>query len=545
MITVGISSAHDSSVCVYEDGKISHFFKEERYSRKKRDMTPFFAINELAKTGISKVDAFAYCPVTDKENTILFYESLLKKFCNIKNVFNFTETHHLQHASLAFYNSGFDEAAVIIIDRNGSIFYNSARESETIFFATYPHNFKEIYKSFWIYDSSIHEKINDFRNRNPECEVDTKSMYGIVKVYESATTSIGQHPLENGKIMGLSAYGKKNKTFENLFYNNTNIPKDFLFSHVNNFGIYESSFNNLNDKRVTDLNLKNYQEYADFAYHVQRQTENAVLYLIEKAVDKTKCKNIVISGGYALNVVANNLYHKKFPNLKFYIEPIADDTGNSIGGAMLSYRFLSKDKNIYPRSNTFIHGKNYSLSNIKGERASYEDISSFLIDKKVVAVYNGLAEAGPRALGNRSILFNPTFEDAKDFVNKVKKREWYRPFAAMVLEEDAHKYFEMMGIEKSQYMTISFDVKEAYRKMFPGIVHVDNSCRIQTVDKSNKYMYELLINFKKNTGHGLLLNTSFNLAGEPLVETPDDAIKTLQNSEIDVLWFPSINTIVR
>ena len=124
-------------------------------------------------------------------------------------VFDLSDHHHLVHANLAFYNSGFKEATVIVIDRNGSIMGNSSRESESIFSASYPNNFKQVYKSFWIYDNIAHNEGLFFKERNPECEVDVRSMFGIVKVYETATSLIKQDALENGKVMGLSAYGNK------------------------------------------------------------------------------------------------------------------------------------------------------------------------------------------------------------------------------------------------------------------------------------------------------------------------------------------------
>jgi carbamoyltransferase len=155
-----------------------------------------------------------------------------------------------------------------------------------------------------------------------------------------------------------------------------------------------------------------------------------------------------------------------------------------------------------------------------------------------------LAEAGPRALGNRSILFDARDKNAKDKVNSIKKREWYRPFAGMVLEEDANKFFDMGHIIKSQHMTVSFPVKDSALEVIPGVVHVDNTCRIQTIDKTNINIFELLNEFKKITGVGIILNTSFNLAGYPLVETPQNALDTLMSSSLDYVWFPEISKIV-
>jgi carbamoyltransferase len=198
---------------------------------------------------------------------------------------------------------------------------------------------------------------------------------------------------------------------------------------------------------------------------------------------------------------------------------------------------VTGDKTIRPLKTTSFHGIKHDVSSYKGKTTSIENIATLLNQDKSVAVYTGLAEAGQRALGNRSILFNALNPNAKDLVNKIKKREWYRPFACMVLEEDANVYFDMGRIKYSPFMTICFPVRPEYVKIIPGVTHIDNTCRIQTISKTDDYLYELLQEFKNLSGHGILLNTSFNLAGEPLVETPEDAFNTLNNSCLDYLWF--------
>ena len=169
------------------------------------------------------------------------------------------------------------------------------------------------------------------------------------------------------------------------------------------------------------------------------------------------------------------------------------------------------------------------------------EVVKHLIDGKIVAIFQGKSEWGPRALGNRSILFDPRNPNAKDIINKVKKREWYRPFAASVLKEYAGYYFDMMSMSECPYMTNSYNV---ISDRIPGVVHVDNSCRVQTVDNDTPHFYNLLKEFKKITNTSVLLNTSFNIAGEPLVETIEDAIRTFRKSEIDILWFPEINKML-
>ena len=251
-----------------------------------------------------------------------------------------------------------------------------------------------------------------------------------------------------------------------------------------------------------------------------------------------------ITGGYGLNVVANYYYTEQLPDINFFFEPIADDSGNSIGVAMQHYRSTTLDPTVNKLDHLFFNGKKYNLSNIKGKDITTKDVARLISNGKSVAVYNGLAEAGPRALGNRSILFDPRDKDAKEKVNKIKKREWYRPFAAMVLENDAPIYFNLGKIKKSEFMTISFPVTNKGIEEVPGVIHVDNTSRIQTVDSSNPIMYDLLNEFKEITNTGVLLNTSFNLAGKPLVETPEDALKTLRDSCLDYVWFPEISKIV-
>jgi len=162
-----------------------------------------------------------------------------------------------------------------------------------------------------------------------------------------------------------------------------------------------------------------------------------------------------------------------------------------------------------------------------------------LIDQKVVAIFQGQSEWGPRALGNRSILFDPRNPKGKDIINGIKKREWFRPFAGTIMLEHVHDYFEMLTIKESPYMTFAVQAKEKAIKEVPSIIHVDNTCRIQTVTREqNKHFYELIEEFYKRTGTPILFNTSFNLAGEPLVETLEDAISTVNRSGIDYLYLP-------
>ena len=347
-----------------------------------------------------------------------------------------------------------------------------------------------------------------------------------------------KHVLENGKAMGLSAYGNKDNNFPDLFANNSHIPNDYHFGHeFHDDDNLEAVYLDLTSLRNRNFTKHNVDIYADYALHVQQQTQDAVCKLIEKAVEKTQQKNIIITGGYGLNVVANAYYLKKFPELNFYFEPMADDSGTSIGGALLAHRILTKDTEINPLNTTCFHGRSYYIDNEIGEASSTEDIVDLLISQKSVALYKGLAEAGPRSLGHRSILFDARNINAVNIVNKIKKREWYRPFAVSILKEDCSKFFDTSILQESKYMTVNFDSTEDARKQLPGVIHVDGTCRIHTVDETDGELYNILKVFKEKTGIGALLNTSFNLAGYPLVETPNDAIDTLNSSELDYIWF--------
>lgn len=541
MRVLGISPFHDSSVATILDGKIEFFCKEERLSRVKRDKHPFLSL-DLALQSTGTVDAVVICSPNNLDGAIPTYFQYVKKQLKVPQIINLSEEHHLQHASLAFYNSGFKESIVIVADRNGSFIGLNARESETVFVASYPNLFTPIYKNFWLEDSTKRpesiEKIKEkFKNYKNKVAIHVDSQQGLVKVYESATTLIGEHVLENGKTMGLSAYGKDSTTFPRLF-EEFGVGLDQHFFHNNNNDMDNACFSSIKKHLLNvKMNEKNYKEFADYAFQVQKQSQEAMLNLIKSSVEATGITNVCISGGYGLNVVANAFYIENLPNINFYFEPLADDSGNSLGGAMYVYRSMTEDLEVNPLKHTFFNGVSNKLPEFEGHSCSAEDMAKAISEGKSVAIFNGLAEAGPRALGNRSILFDPRNPKAKTLVNRIKNREWYRPFAAAVLQEDASKYF-YMPVEVNEFMTVSFKAAPGTKDVIPGVIHVDDTCRLQTVAPNSGPLYDILIEFKKLTGHGVLLNTSFNLAGEPLVETFDEAVRVLKESELDILWVP-------
>jgi carbamoyltransferase len=538
---LGISPAHDSSVCLLEDGKIVKFYKEERLTRIKRDSYPIKSLIK-ALDAIDCVEQVAYAPPQEGSWNNFFedWKVITKKFTNPLSFKDLSRDHHKVHAALAFYNSGFSEAAVLVVDGAGSRIGDMV-EQESIFYASYPDNFIPVYKNL--------ENLNPANKTIPEelinildCEIVSRESFGIVMAYCSATTLIGESPLENGKTMGLSAYGKGSR-LPNLFLDGTPLVDRSLFFEDNEkIPVYKDNLL-MSTNSVTE---EGHEFYSNYAYHVQRQTEAAMLLLIEKCIQKTGSKNICVTGGYALNVVANKKYLEYFPGVNFYFEPIADDSGNSIGAAMLSYRSLTKDKKINKLNNTFFHGEKYSLNSVHplAKEFNTEQVSDLLINQKSVAVFYDLAEAGPRALGNRSILFDARNPEAKRLVNIIKKREWYRPFAAICLPEDAHKYFDVKINDGYEFMTINADANDMARDVIPGVLHVDGTCRIQILKNTHEPVYKILKEFKDKTGVGVLLNTSFNLAGEALVETPEDALNTYLRTKLDCLWFPEISKAI-
>ena len=547
MRALGISPMHDSSVAVINNGVLEYFCKEERLTREKRASNPLLSIDKAFKHAQGKIDFVVISSPTKTDPINYFLETYLSKKTKAK-IIRLCDYHHLSHASLAFYNSGFKKCLAVVVDRNGS-YFDRLRESESVFICSYPNYFEPIYKSFWLKHIGVVEdqlnlnkiiELKTFKNLD-NCEISADSTMSITRVYESATTLIGQHPLENGKTMGLAAYGK-DKKFKDFFIDG--IPNTNLF--MNSFEIEDEPviYKEYINDTVNEVPQDNYSLYADFAFQVQKQTQEEVLKLIKKYVNKTKIKSVCITGGYGLNVVTNEYLIKNLPKVNFYFEPMADDTGNSIGAAMFVYRNETGDKKIYPLKNTFFNNINHKIK-IKGQSVTDEKIAKHLSEGKTVAVFNGKAEAGPRSLGNRSILFDPRNLKAKKIVNNIKKREWYRPFAASILLEHTKDYFETHNIKASPFMTVSFQVKKNKKFKIPGVTHVDGSCRIQTVDKTIPHYYNLLKKFNKITGVPILLNTSFNIAGEPLVETVKDAIDTFNKTAIDILWFPEIKKMIK
>jgi carbamoyltransferase len=279
----------------------------------------------------------------------------------------------------------------------------------------------------------------------------------------------------------------------------------------------------------------------NLAWRVQHDTQNAVASLVQEAITRTNQKNIVFSGGYGMNCVTNYFLKQEFPEVNFWFDPICNDAGTPIGLAKKHWHEETQDTTIRPLTSLYF-GKQRDIYQDHGMVEADilpQEVAQLIVDNNIVTVYQGGSEIGPRALGNRSILFDPTDPEGKAKVNIVKKREWFRPFAATILHENFEEWFETAGIEESPFMMYALKIKNEYVSKVPAVSHVDGTCRVQTLKREqNPHYYDLIKAFYGITGVPMVLNTSFNLAGEPLVETFRDAVKTVKNSKINYLYLP-------
>jgi carbamoyltransferase len=384
---------------------------------------------------------------------------------------------------------------------------------------------------------------------------------GIVKVFEAASLYCGFQEIEAGKTMGLFPYGKPSSEIPALFVNegprslsNRNLV---IPTYPGGAKINKLTSPYLDNAVNEDEDVSLLQNRRDVAYATQIQTQAEVVKLIKKAVSMTGNNRVVISGGYGLNCVANYHYLEalKDDGIEIYVEPISNDAGTAMGAAMFFWRHLSQDTSIRKYETLYLGPKNnYTVdcvmktahaNNVEIIDASYSDAVNLLINKNIVTIFQGQSENGPRALGNRSVLFDPRFIDGKDYVNEVKRREYFRPFAGSILQEHVHDWFDLRGMDNSPHMMYAVNCQPGIAEKIPSIIHIDGTCRIQTVtEEQNFHYYNLIKEFYNQTGCPIIFNTSFNLGGEPLVETLDDAIWTLQNSDIEYLFLPEFNKLI-
>jgi carbamoyltransferase len=558
---LGINPGHNGSAALVSDGEIVFYAEEERLSRMKYDGNPFRAmlqvlettpIDELVLGGTSP--EFSKLPWTYEDA----YTALVRKYNPKVKVTNLGHQHHLGHAAGAFYNSGFDTAVAIIVDGAGSVHTakmsedensptTAGFETESIFKCEYPANFTPVYKRYADGSSKY------FNNGIQEFD----SSVTITKAYEAVSNYLGFGFIEAGKTMGLAPYGKQDPNIPKFFVEgkgNKNLlqpmyPAGSLIDE-NRFAYLRRAQDpkswHHDFSKVTNID-------KNIAWHVQTETQIMVGNLIEAAVAKTNETNVVIAGGYGLNCVANYYFKERFPNLNIYVDPVSHDGGTAIGLALLAWYIQSNSTAVNPLKHIYLGAEpDYSDMSCVAENnlqirnnVTPEDIAELLATQNIVAMFNGRAEGGPRALGNRSILFDPRVVNGKDLVNQVKGREWFRPFAGSMLEEYADEWFEMRGLKSSPFMMYAINVRPEHLGDIPAITHVDGTCRIQTVNRGeNEAYYDLISAFHKKTGVPIVFNTSFNLAGDPLVETIKDAVDTIVKSDIKYLYIPHLKQLI-
>jgi carbamoyltransferase len=557
MNILAINPGHNGSAAFLVDGELKFYIEEERLSRMKYDGNPYRGILEALPYGIDILvlggthSQHPQLPWTGEDP----YGALVRKHNPNVQIINIGGEHHLGHAAETFYNSGFKDAVAVIVDGAGSRIdvkmndegaVNPGFETESIFACEYPANFDRLYTSF---------------GGNPDTapaydkHISMDNSITTVKAYEAVSHYLGFGFIEAGKTMGLAPYGKEDENIPTMFVNGRGDKNLFTPNYPAGAFIDHQRFPYIElkeDPKAWHRDPSKVTEAAkNMAWKIQDDTQRLVGDLIEKAVDMTGKKNVVIAGGYGLNCVANYYLQKRFPDLNIWVDPISHDGGTAIGLAKLVWHSEQKDETIRPLENLYLgieREENYdsALEGLDTQDVTPADVAKLIADRQIVTLFQGRSEAGPRALGNRSILYDPTDPNGKDHVNTVKGREWFRPFAGSMLQEHFDEWFETAGLEETPHMMYAMDFKLAKHGEVPAITHVDGTCRIQTVRRNqNEVYYDLINEFYKLSGVPILFNTSFNLAGEPLVETLEDAIHTIRNSDIEYLYLPEVGKLLK
>lgn len=537
--------SHDASACVVADGKILAMAEEERFIRKKHayDKTPLYStLWCLSKLGLTldDIDEVAIGWDYRKRHSLASVrEPKLDNLIDVffpKSYFMFIKkpkikfvSHHLAHAASAFFLSGFKNSSILIVDGQG--------EDASVTFAVGKGNEIEV-----LWNLPVANSLGYF--------------------YEAISDYIGLGLDSAGKTMGLAPYGNFN---EHVFYQFALNQKGFdVTIRVPNIignldqqqalvSAWEKEFETIFEvkKNKTDFKYRNLcgdlsqnmilnQNYKDIAASAQFTLEQVMKHCIRVLVNKTGIKNICLSGGVALNCSVNTKIYKMQIVEKLFIPPFANDGGASVGAALYVGGIKSKEqlKSVYLGPSFTNKEVGILLKNLKIKytyhRNIEEKVAQLLHKGYIVSWFQGKMEVGPRALGNRSIIANPTLENTHRKVNQAKNREQWRPLAPSILEEKGDLYLE--NYFPSPFMLHTFNVRQEMRKKVPAIVHVDGSTRVQTVNKkANPKYYKLIESFEKLSGIPIVLNTSFNGAKEPIVCSPLDAISSFYSNSTDYL----------
>lgn len=539
---LGMSASHNGAVCLLKGDEIVVAIQEERLSRKKRHRI-FGAQHSLALdycfdyAGIKPSDLSSIVLCVQGRCAAANQDLTLNPFLQVKE--NRTPTtmipHHIAHAVSAFATSGFDDSAVLVIDGIGSPMEDLSEDERNVIINPMEDGW-EIISLYGASNTTITPLEKHVAEGKKWLTPDRNSMpkfRSLGGIFSAASVQLFGGDLEAGKVMGLAPYGRPIyppgdffEIVDGRFVFSDKIPS--LFQHGERWPARQA-------------------EYQDLSCSTQGALEVALLYLVDHLYDLYPSSNLCYAGGVALNSVANEriIRESKFENV--YIIPAAEDSGAAIGAAYYGLWQLTQ-KNTRRKLLHDAVGRPYSRSAARqaiAETPAVEVVESsdhiaaaadILVDGKILGWFQGRSELGPRALGQRSILCDPRRPDGKEVLNsRVKHREAFRPFAPVVLLEKVRDWFQLDGINpESAHMLRICLFKEEKKALVPAVVHEDGTGRFQTVTKeANGPFYDLIKEFDKRTGVPIVLNTSFNIMGMPIVETPQDALMCFLSTGID------------
>lgn len=521
MKILSLNFNHDSSLVIFNNGEIEYYRLSERSTKIKHDHNTSILLGDLHEQGLTRKVLYdkiictnhQHYSITGGDSDKIQYQEIifpitdLIKFCDFEICLY---KHHLYHTFSAFHNSGFEEAVVITSDGGGSLYTQIdnmwLQEHTCVTHIKYPN--KILYHFKYLLDVNRFYNEKNFKsdlNFTFDYKISDQESCGVK--FSQQAVKLGFSVYDAGKVMGLAQCIGHEEKLE-----------------------------------------KKWRPYVKECNDLQKESQERLLKIIIESVEKTGCKNVVLGGGFAYNCVANYYYLKHLKDINLFVDPIPNDSGIALGAAYYHYYqtpFVKLNRKKLDHVYLGYEEKIYSFQDLDTQKVSYEDIVKLIIEGNIIAMFQGKSEVGQRSLGNRSLLFDPRRINGKDEVNIIKKREAFRPFGATILLEHVHEWFDMRGLDESPFMMYAVDAKDGIKDKIPAVIHYDNTCRIQTLTKKqNKHFYNLIEKFNNLTGVPVLLNTSFNLAGDPLVETFDDAINTLGQSEIQYLYLPEISTLI-
>jgi carbamoyltransferase len=539
---LGISASHNGAVCLLKGDEIVVAIQEERLSRRKRHRI------SGAQHTMSLDYCFDYAGITPRDLSMIVItvqgpataasqDLTQNPFLKVKEYGTPTRfvSHHFAHAVSAYATSGFRESDILVIDGIGSPAEDMSDDERGAVVNPMEGGWEiiSLYSARGARLKSLEKHLAEGKNWLTPGQQSMPRFRSLGGIFSAAAVQIFGADLEAGKVMGLAPYGHPVFPVEEFFEMDGN---RFAFSEK-----ISSRFNH------AERWPQHQEEYQDLSASAQNALEVALLYLVEHLHELSPSDNLCYAGGVALNSVANEriIRESKFKNV--YIMPAAEDSGPAIGAAYHGLWELTK-KNTRRRLLHDAVGREYSPAEIGAAvaetpgtvPAEAEDVLDEAVERliqgQIVGWFQGRSELGPRALGQRSILCDPRRADGKEVLNsRVKHREAFRPFAPVILIEEAHNWFELEGVNPdSGFMLRVCPFKEEKKALVPAVVHVDGTGRIQTVTReANGRFYDLIRKFYERTGVPIVLNTSFNVMGMPIVETPEDALQCMLSTGID------------